>query len=341
MYTREIELPTPEALKAEMPLPPALANIKEERIKLIEGVLSGREDKFLVIVGPCSAHEPKAVLEYVERLGKLSEKVKGKLVLVPRIFTDKPRTRGVGYKGMFSRPDPEKGENFSAGIRAVRSLHVKAIEASGLAAADELLSPENFEYASDLVAYTVLGARTSETQQHRMLASGLDTPVGVKNAMSGSIPALVNSIYAAQSAQTFLHNNWQVTTSGNEYAHAVLRGHVDTDGNDVPNYDAKTIFKVLEEYHRHGGLKNPALIVDTNHANSGKHHKKQIEIAQVVMNARKHDTGYKNLVKGLMIESFLEEGNQATCAVYGKSITDPCLGWEDTERLILQIAEGV
>ncbi len=341
MYTREIELPTPEALKAEIPLPRALANIKEERIKLIESVLSGREDKFLVIVGPCSAHEPKSVLEYVGRLGKLNGKVKDKLVLVPRIFTDKPRTRGVGYKGMFSRPDPDRRENFSEGIRAVRNLHIKAIEESGLAAADELLSPENFEYASDLVAYTVLGARTSETQQHRMLASGLDTPVGVKNAMSGSIPALVNSIYAAQSEQIFLHKNWQIRTSGNEYAHAVLRGHVDTSGNDVPNYDKETVFKVLEEYRSHGGLKNPALIIDTNHANSGKRYQKQVEIAQEVINARKNDAGYKGFVKGLMIESFLEEGNQATCAVYGKSITDPCLGWEDTERLIYQIAEQV
>lgn len=338
MYIREMELPSAEVLKAEIPLPPPLKKIRNERIKLIEGVLSGREEKLLVIVGPCSAHEPKSVLDYAKQLGKLNEQVKDKLVLVPRIYTNKPRTKGVGYKGMFFQPDLNKSEDILSGIRAVRELHRQVMEVSGLGTADEMLIPESFEYMSDLIAYTVIGARTSESPQHRMTASGLDLPVGVKNPMSGSIPALLNSVYAVQSAQTFLYGKWQTHTSGNGYAHAILRGRVDYFGKDHPNYSVETVQQVLEEYQKNQALKNPAVIIDANHSNSGKRHKEQIRIVGEVLKSFS-DKDFRSIVKGFMIESFLEEGNQTGSAVYGKSITDPCLGWSDTERLILDIAE--
>lgn len=340
MFERQIQIPSAEQILAEQPLPEDLKKIKCERDALAKDVIAGRSQKLLVIVGPCSAHESKPVLEYVKRLGKLNERVKDKLVLIPRIYTNKPRTKGVGYKGMFSQPDPENKENILRGIKTIRELHLHAIAESGLTAADEMLYPENYAYVEDLLTYVAVGARSSENQMHRLVSSGIELPVGIKNPMGGSIPVLLNSIYAAQSAQVFKYRDWQVGTQGNEYAHAVLRGLVDSYGNDMPNYHYETVMRVYEGYHgSNGELKNPAIVIDSNHSNSGKQFKQQIRIIEEVMQNRLYDGDFKKIVKGFMIESFLEEGCQKHDVVFGKSITDPCLGWEDTERLILDIAE--
>ena len=338
MFEKQIEIPSAEEIVNKTPLPASLKNIKLERDKLVADVITGKSNKLLVIVGPCSAHEAKPVLDYVERLGKLNEKVKDKLVLVPRIYTNKPRSKGVGYKGMFSQPDPTKSEDILKGIYAIRDLNIKAIEASGLAAADEMLYPENIYYVEDLLSYIAVGARSSENQMHRLVASGIDVSVGVKNPMSGSVLVLLNSIYAAQSGQTFKLNGWQVKTGGNPLAHAILRGAVDGYGNDIPNFHYETVMQVADGYAK-SGIKNPAIIIDANHSNSGKKFKQQIRICEEVMQNRNYDSDFKTIVKGFMIESFLEEGNQKEDIVYGKSITDACLGWNDTERLILDIAE--
>ncbi len=342
MFIKRQAIPSPEEIKAEQPLPASLAAVKRARDELAKDVISGSSEKLLVIVGPCSAHEPAPVLEYVARLGKLQERVKEKLVLVPRIYTNKPRTKGVGYKGMFSQPDPENKEDILKGIRTIRALHLRAIELSGLSAADEMLYPENYAYLEDLLTYNAVGARSSENQLHRLVASGIDLPVGIKNPMSGSIPVLMNSIYAAQSPQVFKYHEWQVETNGNPFAHAVLRGRVDNYGNDIPNYHYETVMQVLEGYRStEGGLKNPAVIIDANHSNSGKQFRQQIRIVEEVMQDCRYDRDFKRVVKGFMIESFLVEGCQKHDIVYGQSITDPCLGWEDTERLLLDIAEKV
>ena len=340
MFEKQIKIPDPEEILAAVPMPESLKKVKAERDKLVTDVITGKSNKLMVIVGPCSAHEAKPVLEYVERLGKLNEKVKDKLVLVPRIYTNKPRTKGVGYKGMFSQPDPTKSEDILKGIYAIRDLNIKAIEASGLAAADEMLYPANIHYVEDLLSYIAVGARSSENQLHRLVSSGIDVPVGVKNPTSGSLLVLLNSIYAAQSGQVFKLNGWQVKTYGNPLAHAILRGASDFYGNDTPNFHYETVMQVAEGYAK-SGLKNPAIIIDANHSNSGKKFKQQIRICEEVMQNRLYDKDFKKIVKGFMIESFLEEGNQAEDIVYGKSITDPCLGWCDTERLLLDIAEKV
>ena len=340
MFEKQVKIPEAEQLIAQMPLPESLKKVKAERDKLVADVITGKSDKLLVIVGPCSAHEAAPVLDYVERLGKLNQKVKDKLVLIPRIYTNKPRSRGVGYKGMFSQPDPTKGEDILAGIYAIRDLNIKAIEASGLSAADEMLYPANADYVADLLSYIAVGARSCENQLHRLVASGFDVPVGVKNPMSGSVQALLNSVYAAQSSQVFKLNNWQVKTGGNPLAHSVLRGAVDGYGNDIPNFHYETVMQVAEGYAK-SGLKNPAIIIDANHSNSAKKFKQQIRICEEVMQNRLYDGDFKRIVKGFMIESFIEEGNQSEDKIYGKSITDPCLGWCDTERLILDIAEKV
>lgn len=340
MFEKQIEIPSAEQILAEQPLPEALKKIKRERDALAKDVIAGRSDKLLIVVGPCSAHESKPVLEYVKRLGKLNERVKEKLVLVPRIYTNKPRTKGVGYMGMFSQPDPENKENILRGIQTIRELHLHAIAESGLTAADEMLYPENYAYVEDLLTYIAVGARSSENQMHRLVSSGIELPVGIKNPMGGSIPVTLNSIYAAQSPQVFKYRDWQVGTQGNEYAHAVLRGMVDSYGNDMPNYHYETVMRVYEGYRNSNGeLKNPAIVIDSNHSNSGKQYKQQIRIIEEIMQNRLYDADFKKIVKGFMIESFLEEGCQKHDVVFGKSITDPCLGWEDTERLILDIAE--
>lgn len=341
MFIREEKIPEAEEILQQVPLPENLKAIKKERDKLTSEVIRGETDKFLLIIGPCSAHSEKPVLDYVERLGRVSRKVSDKLVIVPRIYTNKPRTKGVGYKGMFTQPDVREKENILKGILTIRDMHVKAIEASGLTSADEMLYPENYAYLEDLLTYIAVGARSSENQMHRLVVSGIDLPVGIKNPMGGSIPVLINSIFAAQSSgQVFKYHSYQVRTTGNDLAHAVLRGSVDGYGNDIPNFHYETVMKVIEGYDR-AGLKNPAIIIDTNHSNSGKQYRQQIRIAEEVLNNRLYDADFKKYVKGFMIESFLEEGCQTEDIVYGKSITDPCLGWEDTERLIYDIADKI
>ena len=340
MFEKQIRIPEPEEIKAASPMPAALAKIKEERDRLVADVITGASDKMLIIVGPCSAHAEDPVLDYVERLGKLNDEVKDKLVLVPRIYTNKPRTKGVGYKGMFSQPDPKKGEDILKGIYAIRDLNIRAISNSGLTAADEMLYPENYNYVDDLLSYVAVGARSCENQLHRLVSSGVDVAVGVKNPMGGSVTVMLNSIYAAQSGQIFKFNGWQVKTNGNPLSHGILRGAVDAYGNDIPNFHYETVMQTADGYAK-SGLKNPAVIIDANHSNSGKQCRQQIRICEEVMQNRLYDVDFKKIVKGFMIESFIEEGNQKDDIVYGKSITDPCLGWEDTRRLILDIAAKV
>jgi len=340
MLEKQYYIPEPEEFMAEMPLPKNLQELKALRDEEVRSVISGRSGKMLLIVGPCSAHESAPVLEYISRLGKLNEKVRDKLVIVPRIYTNKPRTKGVGYKGMFIQPDPDGEADIVRGIRSIRALHIAAMQQSGLSAADEMLYPENTAYVEDLLSYHAIGARSVENQLHRLVASGIDTPVGMKNPMSGNLPAMINSIFAAQSAQVFKYRNYQVRTLGNPYAHAVLRGGVDGSGADVPNFHYETVMKVIELYGE-TELQNPAIIIDCNHSNSSKQCRQQIRIAKEVMQNRKFDGDFKKIVKGFMIESFLVEGSQAHDEVFGKSITDPCLGWEDTERLIFDIAETI
>ena len=340
MIEKQYFIPEPEEFIAEKPLTPAMKAIKKQRDEEIRNVIAGRSNKMLVIVGPCSAHEPAPTLEYISRLGKLNEKVKDKLVIIPRVYTNKPRTKGVGYKGMFLQPDPEGAADIARGIRSIRALHLAAIDESGLTSADEMLYPENTAYVEDLLSYHAVGARSVEDQLHRQVASGVDAPVGLKNPMSGNILALINSIFAAQSPQVFKYGNYQVSSAGNPYAHAILRGGVDASGSDVPNFHYETVMQ-LEEMYRGSKLENPAIIIDTNHSNSGKQYKQQIRIAQEVMQNRRFDERFKSIVKGFMIESFLEEGSQKHDEVFGKSITDPCIGWTDTERLLLDLAEQV
>ncbi|MBE7077289.1 MAG: 3-deoxy-7-phosphoheptulonate synthase [Clostridiales bacterium] len=340
MFVKQNLIPEPEEFIAEKPLTPALQAIKSARDQEICDVISNKSDKMLVVVGPCSAHEPTSTLEYIARLGKLNEKVKEKIVIVPRIYTNKPRTKGVGYQGMFVQPDPEGAADIVRGIRSTRALHLAAMNESGLTAADEMLYPENTAYVEDLLSYHVIGARSVENQLHRQVASGIDAPVGLKNPMSGNVIALLNSIFAAQSPQIFKYRNYQVSSSGNPFAHAILRGGVNGLDTDVPNFHYETVMQLAEMY-QNSKLKNPAIIIDCNHSNSGKNFKQQISIAQEVMQNRCADKDFKGIVKGLMIESFLVEGNQSHNEVFGKSITDPCLGWEDTERLLLDIAGQV
>ena len=338
MLEKQYFIPEPEEFIAETPLTATLKEIKKQRDKEIRDVISGNSEKMLVIVGPCSAHEPAPTLEYISRLGKLNEQVKDKLVIVPRIYTNKPRTKGVGYKGMFLQPDPEGAADIARGIRSIRALHLQAMNESGLTSADEMLYPENTAYVEDLLSYHAVGARSVEDQLHRQVASGIDAPVGLKNPMSGNIIALVNSIFAAQSPQTFKYRNYQVSSNGNPYAHAILRGGVDGAGRDVPNFHYETVMQLAQMYD---GLENPAIIIDCNHSNSAKQFKQQIRIAHEVMQNRKFDNDFKKIVKGFMLESFLVEGAQKHDEVFGKSITDPCLGWEDTQNLLFALAEQV
>lgn len=340
MLEKQYFIPEPEEFIQESPLSAKQKEIKKARDEEIRDVIAGRSDKMLVVVGPCSAHESAPTLEYISRLGKLNEKVKDKLVIVPRIYTNKPRTKGVGYKGMFLQPDPSGAADIIRGIRSIRALHLAAINESGLTAADEMLYPENTAYVEDLLSYHAVGARSVEDQLHRQVASGIDAPVGLKNPMSGNTLALMNSIYAAQSPQVFKYRNYQVRSDGNPYAHAILRGGVDGSGADVPNFHYETVMQI-EKMYQGSGLENPAVVIDCNHSNSGKKHRQQLRIAQEVMQNRRFDADFKKLVKGFMIESFLVEGNQKEDEVFGKSITDPCIGWEDTERLLLDLAEQV
>jgi 3-deoxy-7-phosphoheptulonate synthase len=337
-YNRQ--LPGPEELKGEYPLPLKLRVIKEERDREIRQVFEGESDKFLVIVGPCSADREDAVLEYVSRLAKVQEQVKDRLVLIPRVYTNKPRTTGAGYKGMLHQPSPDKAPDLLGGIIAIRRLHLRVMEESGLTAADEMLYPENRSYLDDVLSYEAVGARSVENQQHRLTASGMDIPVGMKNPTSGDLSVMLNSIQAAQSGHTFLYRGWDVTTTGNPLAHAILRGGVDKYGTCVPNYHYEDLMRLWELYQKRD-LQFPAAVVDANHSNSDKKFREQPRIVSEVLHSRRHSEDLRRLVKGVMIESYLEEGCQPIEGerVYGKSITDPCLGWEDTQRLILEMAE--
>ncbi len=333
------KLPTPEEIRNEYPVPEKLAALKAERDEEIRKVFTGESNKFLVIIGPCSADNEDSVCDYVNRLAKVNEQVKDKLILIPRIYTNKPRTTGDGYKGIVHQPDPEKGEDFLGGLIAMRKMHIRAIEESGLTAADEMLYPENYRYLSDILSYVAIGARSVEDQQHRLTASGFDVPAGMKNPTSGDFSIMLNSVYAAQQPHSFIYRGWEVNTSGNELAHTVLRGSVNKYGRSLSNYHYEDLYTLLELYNERD-LKNPACIIDSNHNNSNKQYEQQVRIVKEVMHSRKLNADIHSLVKGVMIESYIEGGCQKVGGgVYGKSITDPCLGWEESERLIYDIAE--
>lgn len=334
------ELPSPAELKREYPLSDKLKELKNRRDAEIRDIFTGKSDKFVVIIGPCSADNEDSVCEYVNRLAGVNEKVKDKLVLIPRIYTNKPRTTGEGYKGMLHQPDPDKAPDLYAGILAIRKMHLRAMEESGLTAADEMLYPENRSYLDDVLSYEAIGARSVENQQHRLTASGMDIPVGMKNPTSGDLSVMLNSVIAAQMGHRFIYRGMDVTTEGNELAHVILRGGVDKYGTCIPNYHYEDCVRLLDLYEKKN-LKNPAAIIDANHSNSNKAFKEQIRIVSEVLHSRRHHRGLQSLIKGVMIESYLKEGRQNICEdmEFGRSITDPCLGWEDTEELIKRIAE--
>lgn len=335
------KLPTPDEIRDRFPLTKELAVIKAQRDQMISDVFTGKSDKFLVIIGPCSADNEDSVCEYVSRLGKLNEKVHDKLILIPRIYTNKPRTTGEGYKGITSQPDPEGKTDFHAGLIAMRHMQLKAIEESGLTAADEMLYPENWGYVADILSYVAIGARSVEDQAHRMTASGFDVPAGMKNPTSGTLSVMLNSVYAAQQEHCFVYRGYEVKTNGNPLAHCVLRGSSNKHGQSIPNYHYEDLSLLLQLYNQRE-IVNPAAIIDCNHNNSNKKFMEQIRISKEVLHSRSLNPDIKSLVKGVMIESYLEEGCQKIGeGVYGKSITDPCLGWDDTEKLILEMAELV
>ena len=340
MFQKIKKIISPEEVLEIIKLTPEMKKVKLDRDETIKKIISGKDDRMLFIVGPCSADNEDSVLDYVSRLAKLAEEVKDKIFIVPRIYTNKPRTRGEGYKGMLHSPDPHKKvTNIQAGILALRTMHARAISESGLSAADEMLYPDNVDYIQDLLSYIALGARSTENQQHRLVASGFDVAVGIKNPMNGSFSVLLNSIYAAQIQNEFKYGDYQVRTTGNPYAHAILRGSVDIYGNNLPNYHYEDVMR-FDEMYRKQGLKFPAVIIDTNHSNSNKNAFEQVRIVKEVVGNRRHCDRFKALVKGFLIESYIEDGNQSPDGnVYGKSITDACLGWDKTRELILSVAE--
>ncbi|MDO4623491.1 MAG: 3-deoxy-7-phosphoheptulonate synthase [Eubacteriales bacterium] len=333
-------MPSPEAVKDRIPMTASLQKIKADRDQMIKDVFTGVSDKFLVIIGPCSADNEDSVLEYNERLAKLQDKVSDRLILIPRIYTNKPRTTGLGYKGIVHQPDPEGKVDMEAGILAMRQMHIHSIEQTGLTSADEMLYPENWSFVDDFLSYVAIGARSVENQQHRLTVSGIDIPAGMKNPTSGDYSVMLNSCIAAQSSHTFTYRNAAYETSGNPLAHCVLRGATNKHGDSIPNYHFEDLELVFDKYEE-TSLLNPTVIVDTNHSNSGKKYEQQPRIAHEILNSRRYDPRIKKLVKGLMIESYLEPGAQKIGAinhVYGKSITDPCLGWDASERLVYEIA---
>ena len=335
------KLPTPAEIREQYPVSDAIIQVKKERDEMIRKVFTGESDKFLVIIGPCSADNEDAVLDYVHRLARVQEKVSDKLILIPRIYTNKPRTTGEGYKGMVHQPDPEKKPDMLAGILAIRHMHMRAVAETGLTAADEMLYPENWRYLSDILSYVAVGARSVENQQHRLTVSGIDIRHGMKNPTSGDLSVMLNSVVAAQHGHDFIFRGWEVQTDGNPLTHTILRGAVDKYGKTIPNYHYEDL-QLLNEMYAEKRLKNPACIIDANHSNSGKKHKEQIRIVKEVLHSRRHSSEINQMVKGVMVESYIEPGSQKIGEhCYGKSITDPCLGWEDSERLIYEIAEGL
>ena len=333
------KLPIPKEVKEEFPLTERMKEVKAKRDENIRDVFDGSSDKFILVIGPCSADHKEPVLEYISRLCRVQEQVADKMIIIPRIYTNKPRTTGQGYKGMLHQPDPEEKPDMYKGIVAIRELHMTALRDYDFSCADEMLYPDNHRYLSDLLSYVAVGARSVENQQHRLTASGLAIPVGMKNPTSGDLSVMMNSIVAAQSGHTFIYRGWEVTSEGNPCAHAILRGYVDYTGRTVSNYHYEDLLRVRELYEKFN-LKNPSVIVDTNHNNSGKQYMEQIRIAKDIVYSRSQNADIKNLVKGLMIESYLQDGAQSAGEhVFGKSITDPCLGWEKTEQLIFDIAD--
>ena len=333
------KLPIPQDVKKDYPLTERMTEVKAARDEAIRSVFDGSSDKFILVIGPCSADHSEPVLEYISRLCKIEEQVKDKIIIIPRIYTNKPRTTGQGYNGMLHQPDPDAKPDMYKGIVAIRELHLAALRDYDFSCADEMLYPENYRYLSDLLSYVAVGARSVENQQHRLVASGIGAPVGMKNPTGGDLSVMMNSIVAAQSSHTFIYRGWEVTSEGNPYSHAILRGYIDFAGRNVSNYHYEDLLRVEELYEK-SNLTNPSVIVDTNHNNSGKKYLEQVRIAKDIVYSRNQNTDIKRLVKGLMIESYLEDG---ACKpeehIFGKSITDPCLGWEKTEKLILDLAD--
>lgn len=334
-------IPTAEEIIERLPVSAEIKRLRDQRVVEIKKILSGEDSRFLLIIGPCSADHEDPVCDYISRLAEVQEKVKDQLLIVPRIYTNKPRTTGEGYKGMVHQPDPEKAPDLSEGIMAIRRLHIRSLTEFGMAAADEMLYPENYSYLEDVLGYVAIGARSVENQQHRLTVSGIDLPVGMKNPTSGDITVMFNSLIAAQSEHSFIYNGWEVETTGNPYSHAILRGAVNASGENIPNYHFENLIHTASEYEKLD-LANRAIIVDVNHANSMKRYYEQPRIAREVLLSRQYDSKLKDMIKGLMIESYIEEGRQGIGEhVYGKSITDACLGWNDTEKLIHYIADNV
>ena len=335
------KIPEPEELKARFPVTEDIRRVKTERDRVLSDIFTGKDQRFLLVIGPCSADREDAVLEYMQRLARVRERVQESLFIVPRVYTNKPRTKGVGYKGMLHQPDPGKAENLFAGVIAIREMHARIVRETGFTCAEEMLYPENHRYLSDLLAYVAVGARSVENQGHRIVASGIGIPAGMKNPTAGDLTVMMNSIAAAQSPQEFIYAGWEVSTPGNPLAHAILRGYVDNFGRSHPNYHYEDLQNVLQLYQQFD-LRNPAVVVDVNHSNSGKRYLEQVRIARDVMHSRHVDPDVHRLVRGLMIESYLVDGSQKVGGgLYGCSITDPCLGWEKTEQLIYDLAELV
>ena len=332
------KLPIPQDIKNMYPISLQGVEARRKNDEELKKIIDGRSNKFILIIGPCSADREDAVMDYISRLQGIYSQIKDVIFIVPRIYTNKPRTTGEGYKGMLHQPDPNSSPDLLKGLITIRKLHMRALNETGFSCADEMLYPENHRYLSDILGYVAVGARSVENQQHRLTASGLDLPVGLKNPTSGDLTILMNSIKAAQSAHNFIYRNWEVETTGNKYAHAILRGYVDKEGASHPNYDEKNVKELIELYKKYN-LENPAIIIDCNHNNSNKQYEKQIEIAKYVLSMREKDEEIKKYVKGLMIESYIEDGNQSEENIYGKSITDPCLGWQKSKKLILELAD--
>ena len=335
------KLPIPKEIKEQYPLDEASAEIKAARDRAIRAIFEGKDDRMMLIIGPCSADRADAVLDYIGRLKTVQDKVADKLLLIPRIYTNKPRTTGDGYKGMLHYPDPNEKPNLIKGVIAIRKLHMQALKDYGMSSADEMLYPENHRYLSDLLSYVAIGARSVENQQHRLTASGLAIPVGMKNPTGGDLSVMMNAIYAAQHHHTFCYRGWEVKSHGNPMTHAILRGYVTASGKTVPNYHYEDLIGLCELYAK-SSLENPAVIVDTNHSNSGKKYLEQVRIAKEVLHSCRYSPDVRRLVKGFMIESYLVDGAQKIDGTtYGQSITDPCLGWEKTENLIYEIADAL
>lgn len=334
------KLPIPKLIKEEYPLTQKSLEIKKERDAEIRKIFEGKDRRLILVIGPCSADNEDSVMDYICRLAKVQEKVKDKIFIIPRIYTNKPRTTGDGYKGMLHQPNPNEAADLIKGIVAIRKLHMRAVNETGLTCADEMLYPENHRYLSDLLSYIAIGARSVEDQQHRLTASGLSIPVGMKNPTAGDLSVMMNSITAAQHSHDFIYRGWEVKSHGNDLSHAILRGYVNDKGQSFPNYHYENLANLVELYNIHSDLKNPAVIVDTNHANSGKKYLEQPRIAKEILHSCRHNADVDNIVKGLMIESYIEDGAQKIGeGIYGKSITDPCIGWAKTEKLIYDLAD--